>query len=224
MAIYGDGVFEDDEIQADVPVVEQTEEDKLRQMGAELGLFDKEDPGDVEAAPVEEVVEPVEDVTPPESYSFKTESDFQEAALKALETKLGVPIAAVVEMLEDFSGYRNQNLIEQQKQPLKSEWGDEFDDRYDQVVAKYQTLSPDMQKALDNTEGAKLIWAMIAQDGGSSVPTPPRFDRQGSTTNRSAAKFLYTQSQIENLSLAEYQKNANDINDAYSRNLVDLAN
>jgi len=52
MAIYGDGVFEDDEIQADVPVVEQTEEDKLRQMGAELGLFDKEDPGDVEAAPV----------------------------------------------------------------------------------------------------------------------------------------------------------------------------
>ena len=122
MAIYGDGVFEDDEIQADVPVVEQTEEDKLRQMGAELGLFDKEDPGDVEAIPVEEVVEPVEAVTPPESYSFKTESDFQEAALKALETKLGVPIAAVVEMLEDFGGYRNQNLIEQQKQPLKSEW------------------------------------------------------------------------------------------------------
>ena len=232
MAVYGDGVFEDDSVQSEVPA-QMSDEDRLRQMGSSLGLFSDNTTDDAPVGePVvgeEQAVDTVEPevvpevATPPESYSFKTESDFQEAALKALEGKLGVPIDAVVEMLNDFGGYRNQQLIEQQKAPLKSEWGDEFEDRYAQVVEKYETLSPEMQKALDNTEGAKLIWAMIAQMGGSSVPSPPRFDRKGSTTNRSSAKFAYTQSQIENMTMAEYQKNAEDINNAYARNLVDLS-
>lgn len=227
---YGDGVFEDEEVIEQPAVV--SDEDKLRQMGASLGLFSDDLTTPETVAPVEEggeVVGTVEVVSPeaeevPTSYSFKTEEDFQVAALKALEMKLGVPIEAVVEMLSDFGSYRNDQLIEQQKSPLKQEWGADFDDRYAQVIEKYNTLRPEMQKALDNTEGAKLIWAMIAQDGGSSVPQVPTFDRKGSTLNRATAKFTYTQSQIDKMNLVTYKQNDQDINEAYARGLVDLDN
>jgi hypothetical protein len=223
--IYGDNIFAEEEAAVEA-APELSDSDKLRQLGAGLGLFSEETPDDVSIETASEETPPVAEAVPDEvqSFSFKTEEDFQAAALKAFETKLGAPLDAVVQMLEDFGGYRNQQLIEEQKQPLKSEWGTEFDDRYAQVVEKFQTLPPEMQKALDNTEGAKLIWALIEKEGGSSVPSVPTFDRKGSTLNRAKAKFSYTQSQIEGMDMKTYRANAEDINNAYQNGLVDYAN
>jgi hypothetical protein len=220
--VFDQGVTEEKKVEQDAPL---SPEESLRALAKESGLIDGDEPttepteesSDTEAEGGEEVSS---------TFGFKSEEDFQSAALKAVEAKLGVSIEAVVAMLEDFGSFRNQQLIDQQQAPLKNEWGASFSERYDLVVERFKTLPADMQKALDNVEGARLIWAQLEKEGAQVTPSAgvPRFDRTGVVNNRQKAKFLYTLSELDNIPFKEYQAQQEKINDAFARGLVDLDN
>ena len=141
---------------------------------------------------------------------------------------LGFDVTELKQGIAELNQYRTQLQQEraaqaQQKEmtALQQEWGlekDAFDGRMNQIVERFKKYSPEMQKRLDTVEGAKLIWAKIEQESkGNNVPA---FQRN-STVTPGGKKYLFSTSEISNMSSDEYARNSDRILKAYQLGLVD---
>ena len=149
---------------------------------------------------------------------------------ESFEKYLGFP-------LEDLKTYSEQFRQQQEKlqqieavnyhnssiQSLASEWGVDFNQaegRLNEIKERFQQYNPDMQKRLDNLEGAKLIWSRLELER-SQRGQVPQFQRSSSMSQVGKAnEFLFTESQLDNMSKEEYERNADRIYQAYAMGLV----
>lgn len=124
-----------------------------------------------------------------------------------------------------------QQFVSQQQQQqavstLKQEWGNNFDSLMPEVTERFKALPPQMQQALDNVDGARLLAAQIMQERGvgqAQVPRVPvpRFDRPATPQSSSRAQDMsFTTEQIQSMSESDYRKYQNAIMYAYQNGLV----
>lgn len=149
---------------------------------------------------------------------------------ESFEKYLGFP-------LEDLKTYSEQFRQQQEKlqqieavnyhnssiQTLAKEWNVDFNQaegRLNQIKERFQQYNPDMQKRLDNLEGAKLIWSRLELER-SQRGQVPQFQRSSSMSQvGNANEFMFTESQLDNMSKEEYERNADRIYQAYAMGLV----
>jgi len=89
-------------------------------------------------------------------------ADFKNVIGIDLQEAFGI-IQDTARLTKNLDAWRQQIQIEQQAQQLKQEWGQDFDVIMPKVTAAFQKLPPQMQKALDNPDGARLLAAQIRQ-------------------------------------------------------------
>jgi hypothetical protein len=150
----------------------------------------------------------------------------EKAIERYLQNKFGLPPDQIKQQFEEMQQFKAQQQVEQQKQALQQEWGDNFNERIDQVKQYFNNrLTSEQQQALDNADGARLIWAKIQQEQQANQPQPPNFQpQQGQSPEQAVAQpstsYMYTKSQLKKMSLKEYQDNIKDIEYAFNNNLV----
>lgn len=167
-------------------------------------------------------VEPVKEEQPVGYEQFA--SDFKKY--------IGVDLNGAKQMLAELQAFRVQTIVEKQQGVLKSKWGDAYDERFAQVTEYFQKLSPAKQQALDNPEGAELIWAKISADTqkqeSSKQPKVPNFvsGKTTTTTNRSAtnSKQVLNYSDILAMSPKEYRSRQKEIQLAFEEGRVHMDN
>lgn len=105
---------------------------------------------------------------------------------------------------------------------LQQELGAQFSTVMPQIAQKFAQLPPQMQAALDNIEGARLLYAQIQQEQGLGAPSAPKFDRPQnfSSFKPGAQDPSFTKDQIRSMSDADYERNQSAISYAYSKGLV----
>ena len=149
---------------------------------------------------------------------------------ESFEKYLGFP-------LEDLRTYSEQFRQQQEKlqqieavnyhnssiQTLAQEWNVDFNQaegRLNQIKERFQQYNPEMQKRLDNLEGAKLIWSRLELERNQRGQVP-QFQRSSSMSQVGRTnEFLFTESQLDNMSREEYERNADRIYQAYAMGLV----
>lgn len=168
--------------------------------------------------------------TPTQEQQVKPElPDTEEARKFAKDFKeyLGFDITELRTGMEELNQLR-QSIREQEvakvhqteMQTLQKEWGvdeSEFDGRMNRILERFQKYSPDMQKRLDNLEGAKLIWAKLQQEDMTN--NVPQFQSSSAKTN-GGKKPMFTKAEIKGMSREEYERNADAILKAYKLGLV----
>lgn len=139
---------------------------------------------------------------------------------------LGLDLKEAIQTVQELQSFKQQQIIDSQKQQLKQTWGvsdDEFDYRMKLVLDRFSKYSPDMQARLDNLEGAQLIWAKIQQEQlrSKSNKQVPSLDKATTTIpNPGSNKYLFTREQIAKMSNDEYARNADKIAYAFANGLV----
>jgi hypothetical protein len=106
---------------------------------------------------------------------------------------------------------------------LQKSWGvdsAEYETRMTAVRAAFQKLPEAMQDALDNTQGAQMIWAMIQQGSPAKAAVPAVEKSSGAKAQSSGKTHMFTQSEINRMSDADYAKNIKAIEQAYALGLV----
>lgn len=140
---------------------------------------------------------------------------------KQFEQYLGFDLKSAKSMIEELQGFRTQYNVEQQKNNLRNEWGGEFDTRFQEVQQYFKTLPPAQQQALDNVDGAKLIWAKIAQQNQTRKPNVPTFvSSRGSVP--SGTKDTINYSDIVAMSPKDYKANSAAIEAAFAEGRVNM--
>jgi hypothetical protein len=193
-------------------------EDRLNQVTA---TPEAPQPETVEAPSVSEpeATEPVDEL------ETQKDDEALEAFAKQLEQFYGITPDGLREMKEFVETAKAAQAAES----LRNEWGverDEFDQRMNLVLERFEKLPPTMQQALDNNEGIKLLWNNIQAEQGATTPQRPNvptFDR----ANRGAptqSPFLFTQSELNALPADQYAKMNPQILLAYANGQVDLNN
>jgi hypothetical protein len=87
--------------------------------------------------------------------------------------------------LQQIEAWRQQVAVERQMDALKQEWGQDFDTTFVEVRQRFQQLPPQMQAALDNLDGARLLAAQIRAEQLSGQHGTPmqRSSAPSRTTN-----------------------------------------
>lgn len=149
---------------------------------------------------------------------------------ESFEKYLGFP-------LEDLKTYSEQFRQQQEKlqqieaanyhnssiQTLAKEWNvdlNQAEGRLNAIKERFQQYNPDMQRRLDNLEGAKLIWSRLELERNQRGQVP-QFQRSSSMSQVGTPnEFLFTESQLDNMTKEEYERNADRIYQAYAMGLV----
>ena len=132
----------------------------------------------------------------------------------------GVEFQEAINTLNDLRGYRQAQIIAEQKRNLQQAWGvDEqvLNQRLQLVQERFNKYPKAMQAQLDNEEGARLIWAKLQLEQQDN--TPPKMDRAKATVPASG-KYMFSESQIQKMSDTEYKQNVDRITYAYKNGLV----
>lgn len=149
---------------------------------------------------------------------------------KQFKQYLGIDLEQAKLMVAELQGFRVQTLVEKQQAQLQSKWGEHYSERFEQVKEYYSKLSPEKQRALDNVEGAELIWAKIEQQNQrvqqSRTPQVPNFV-SGRTTSaqsrtNSGNKAVLQYSDILNMSPSEYRARQAEIQAAFDEGRVNM--
>ena len=156
------------------------------------------------------------------------DAQMENALNEYMQTKFGVSPDEFNQRFSELQQFRQQQLIQQQQNDLQKEWGNQFDERLNLVKEYFNNnLTPEQQSALDNADGAKLIWAKIQQEQSANQPNVPNYQQQASNqtpmqrvNNASTPNYMFTRSQIDSMSTQEYQKNIKDIEYAFVNGLV----
>lgn len=162
-------------------------------------------------------------------YQFKTQEDLNTALETYFEERVGLPLSEAVKQLASLVEWRNTSIIEKQQAELRKEWGDDYDENFKAVVERYNTLPENMKYALDNADGARLIWARIQMERGAgqqkrSNNQPPQFQR-GVGDSKRGQRYRFTQSEIlAMVDRGEYDARSAEISQAYQNGQVDLNN
>ena len=140
-------------------------------------------------------------------------------------TELREGVQSFQQMQKEIQTYRAQKAVDKQLSDLKSEWkidGADFDARMEKVVERFGKLPQGERDKFDSIEGTKFIWARIEQeeraknDKSKSVPT---FEKSRSKSTP-GAKPVFTQAEIDGMSMEQYERNADKIAYAYANGLV----
>lgn len=133
---------------------------------------------------------------------------------------LGVGLTEVYGLLNELNEFKAQYVLEKQQSVLKQEWGEGYQDALSEVRAYWDTLPETQQKALDNVDGARLIYALVQQNkrqpNASSKQTYVNSSARGSSNGRPTLRM----SDIVKLSESEYFSRQDEIQDAFRRGLV----
>lgn len=195
-------------------VLEEDPNADLRQRLAELSGSD-----DLQTRPELETTNQTEEPSP-----SREEPEIDLEAYSKFDTQLQQYFGINGDELKEGISFVRQFRQEQQLNSLRQEWGEGFESQFQAVRQRWEKLPQDMQMALDNIEGAKLIAAQIAMENQKAGQSP-MFDRsKGSSVRAQQSQYKFTKSELEGLSNADYAKNAKIITDAYQRGLVDLLN
>lgn len=167
------------------------------------------------APPAPEPPEVEEQVFPPEFE--KLDAYFQK--------RFGAGLDDVFGMLNDLGDFRNQQLIQQQENTLRDEWGGDYETRMEIVKKKFAELPDAHKPAYDTVEGARRLYAEYALQSGempgrNSYTRPVRPVR---TPPNNQKAYDYTQQQIKDLALTnpkEYDRLQADITRAYQMGRV----
>lgn len=198
----------------DVPVQESASEETPSVNGVSLDDLNLEEEVAVEETVPQEPEKPV---------------GYEEFA-KNFQKYLGIDLEQAKQMVAELQGFRVQTLVEKQQSQLKSKWGDSYDERFNAVKDYYAKLPADKQRALDNVEGAELIWAKIERDQtaarNSRTPQVPNFV-SGRTTSAQARtvtgnKSVMQYSDIVNMSPQEYRARQAEIQLAFDEGRVNM--
>ena len=180
--------------------------------------------------------EVVAEETPPETQEPKKEKEEEEPedekklrerllyVDKEVKQLLGVGLHEVYGLLQDLQQFKAQYVVEQQTNILKQEWGDDYQTTLQEVKGYWEKLPAAQKKALDNVEGARLIYALLTKDkaanSSASVRQNPQYIRQGSVKPRSGATVKYRMSDVVKLSEAEYIRIQPQLEEAFRRGQV----
>jgi hypothetical protein len=131
-------------------------------------------------------------------------------------------VMSLPQQIQQLQSFVHAQQREQQAQTLRAEWGNDFDTVMPQIAERFRSLPPQMQAALDNIDGARLLYSQIMSERQARVPgaQPPRFDRPTTPAPSRSQEPQFTKDQIRNMSDADYQKNQQQIMYAYANGLV----
>lgn len=205
-----------EETTAEAPATEQQEAPEAPQSVNGVSLDDLSEDGSEPEKPAP----PVEQEKPVGYDQFA--ADFRKY--------MGVDLEGAKSMLAELQAFRVETLVEKQQSVLRKSWGDAYDERFTQVAEYFSKLSPEKQKALDNPEGAELIWAKLSQEqtkkANSQQPNVPNFvsGRTTTATNRATTgnKPVMQYSEILAMSPSEYRKNQKMIQLAFDEGRVNM--
>lgn len=113
-------------------------------------------------------------------------ADFKKVTGIDLQEAFGI-VQQTAQLTHELENWRRQVQVDRQAQELRQEWGSDFDVLMPKVAEEFKSLSPEMQRALDNPDGARLLAAKIRQrersglKGGSS----PQYVPSGNVRNLS---------------------------------------
>ena len=143
---------------------------------------------------------------------------------KEVKQLLGVGLHDVYGLLQELQHFKAQYVVEQQTNILKQEWGDDYQTTLQEVKGYWEKLPAPQKKALDNVEGARLIYALLTKDKATnqsaSVRQNPQYIRQGSVKPRSGATVKYRMSEVVKLPEAEYIRIQPQLEEAFRRGQV----
>ncbi len=168
----------------------------------------------------------------PEITNFDLPEDENATKFKqAFEKYLGFPL----ENLKTYSEQYAQAIGELQRirqdqyyqgavNQLANSWGIDTataEGRLDQIQKRFSQYSQEMQSRLDNVEGAKLIWARLESEQTQKQNNVPQFQRsRGGAPTSTNDNWMFSESQLDNMSPEEYERNADKIYQAYQLRLV----
>lgn len=92
----------------------------------------------------------------------KLVADFKKITGVDLQEAFGV-VQNTAKLTQELDAWRQQVLVERQAQQLRQEWGTDYDVIMPKVAEAFKKLPPQMQQALDNPDGARLLAAQIRQ-------------------------------------------------------------
>lgn len=169
----------------------------------------------------------------------KQQSRLAPERVKELETKYGTDIKDLIDhyldergidldvataSLTDLQQFRNQQIIDAQLNELRNDWGDDFTSNYNEVK-KYFVEKLGANPAFDTVEGARMIWARIAQERGQLEPKGRKKSPSVTTTTKKtqpgSKTYKFRQSEIMSMSSEEYNRRADEITQAWMNGQVD---
>lgn len=150
----------------------------------------------VSTAPTQEQVNQVQPTdntqNKPEEKS-KQELDFA----KQFEQYFGTTIEEAKATIQQLSSFRADVGRERQISTLKQEWGQDYEVAFQAVQEKWNTLPPEQQKALDNLDGARLLYARIIQERSQSNQgnpnVNPRWDKSKTAPSRGTPQIRWSE-------------------------------
>lgn len=165
-------------------------------------------------------------VAQPQGFGLKT-SELEQEKMSQLDALLQERYGLSVEDFESRNASLQDAELKQQSSSLQQEWGlssTDFEARLSSVKQYFSKLPADMQDALDNPLGAKLIWSMIQSEQGAKKQVTPKHEKSTGSSKpaNTSPGFVFTQSEILSMSPGLYSKYQSDILNAYALGKVDM--
>lgn len=149
----------------------------------------------------------------------KEDDDFEVKFEQHFEKTFGMKPEDAVALVQELVQERVDREVRGQLMELKQAWGtddNETQQRLEAVREVYNSLSPENQAKFNNVKGAQVIWTRIQASGKA----PKVLRGKSSTPSKSKPQAMYTQKQIDAMSIKEYEQNAQRIAYAYANGLV----
>lgn len=155
----------------------------------------------------------------PETSDKDEDADFEAKFEQHFEKTFGMKPEDAVMLVQELVQERVDREVRGQLTELKQVWGtddNETQQRLEAVREVYNTLSPENQTKFNNVKGAQIIWNKLQATGKA----PKVLKGKSATPAKSTPKVMYTQKQIDAMSIQEYEQNAQRIAYAYANGLV----
>lgn len=160
-----------------------------------------------------------EDSEEPETEEDKDDEDFTAKFEQHFEKTFGMKPDEAVSLVQELVQERLDREVRGQLAELQQAWGtdeSETQQRLEAIREVYNTLSPDKQARFNNVKGAQAIWNRMVSTGKA----PKVLRGKTATPTKSKTQPMYTQKQIDDMPLKEYEKQAQRIAYAYANGLV----
>jgi hypothetical protein len=120
------------------------------------------------------------------------------------------------EGLLEIKNFRIARAIEEKRTELDKVWGvsrEVTEERIAEIRPYFNKMSAADKKLYDNARGADVLWRSLQAGGAKTKSTK-------SSPNTGGKRFLFTQAQLDAMSVEEYRANADKITHAYTHGLV----
>lgn len=155
----------------------------------------------------------------------------QDENFKAFNEQMRSYLGIDVDGFKQIAGFVREQQREKALDPLRKEWGDDFDNRYSAIQTEFEKLPEDKRPLYDSVDGARMLWQSYEKSQASAPEADPSaqipvYDRGQTIPNPTIAAasgaYRFKQSEILNLPAKDYEAQASDIAQAYASGQVDL--